>query len=132
MQKSVFFYDGECGFCNFTVLFLLKRTRASSLLFCSLQSEYAQTFFTERGYLIPDLTTAYLFSKGRFFHKSSAIIRAIALAEGPIRNLEIFLAVPPFIRDGIYDMISSIRDNIQIGKSNCRLLTPLEKQRFLS
>lgn len=132
MQETIFFFDGDCGFCNATVLFLLDRTTLSPLLFCPLQSKYAENFFAEHGYQQTDLTTAYLFNNGRLFQKSSAVIKAIALAEGPIRHLRIFSAIPSFIRDGIYDFISSVRKQIQLGKGNCRLLTPLEKKRFLS
>ena len=101
MKQAIFFYDGDCGFCNATVLFLLERTRLRSLLFCSLQSKYAENFFAEHKYQQPDLTTAYLFHNDRLYQKSSAVLRAITLAEGPVRHLGIFLAIPSFIRDGV-------------------------------
>ncbi|NEO23899.1 MULTISPECIES: DCC1-like thiol-disulfide oxidoreductase family protein [unclassified Moorena] len=131
MEAAIFLYDGDCGFCNATVLFLLERTKLTSLLFCPLQSKYAENFFAEHGYQPPDLTTAYLFHNGRLYQKSSAVLMAITLAEGPVRNLGIFLAIPPFIRDGVYNLISSVRKQIQLGQSSCRLLTPQERQRFL-
>ena len=132
MKEAIFFYDGDCGFCNATVLFLLERTKLTSLLFCPLQSKYAENFFAEHGYQQPDLTTAYLFHNGRLYQKSSAVLRAITLAEGPVRHLGIFLAIPSCIRDGVYDFISSVRKQIRLGKSSCRLLTPQERKRFLS
>ena len=132
MEKAIFFYDGDCSFCNTTVLFLLDRTKLSSLLFCPLQSKYAENFFFEHGFQQPDLTTAYLFHKGRLYQKSSAILKAITLAERPLRHLGIFLTIPSFIRDSVYDFISSVRKQIQLGKSSCRLLTPQERKRFLS
>ena len=132
MKEAIFFYDGDCGFCNATVLFLLERTKLTSLLFCPLQSKYAENFFAKHRYQQPDLTTAYLFHNGRLYQKSSAVLRAITLAEGPVRHLGIFLAIPLFIRDGVYDFISLIRKQIRLGKSSCRLLTPQERKRFLS
>ncbi|NEO97263.1 MAG: DUF393 domain-containing protein [Symploca sp. SIO2E9] len=132
MKEAIFFYDGDCGFCNATVLFLLERTKLTSLLFCPLQSKYAENFFSEHGYQQPDLTTAYLFSNGRLYQKSSAVLRAITLAEGIVRHLGIFLTIPSFIRDGVYDFIASVRKQIKLGKSDCRLLTPQERKRFLS
>ncbi|NEO31866.1 MAG: DUF393 domain-containing protein [Symploca sp. SIO3C6] len=131
MKESIFFYDGDCGFCNATVLFLLERTNLTSLLFCPLQSEYAENFFSEHGYQQPDLTTAYLLSNGRLYQKSSAVLRGITLAEGAVRHLGIFLAIPSFIRDGVYDFIASVRKQIHLGKSSCCLLTPQERKRFL-
>ena len=133
MAKAIFFYDGDCGFCNATVLFLLKRTSQKSLLFCSLQSDYAKKFFERNVFKQPDLTTAYLFHNDRLYKKSSAILRATALSYRPIKHIGIFLTVPLFIRDGVYDLVSSLRKQIQIGKkNNCRFLSPQERERFLS
>ncbi|MEY2832569.1 MAG: hypothetical protein RLZZ574_1827 [Cyanobacteriota bacterium] len=132
MKEAIFFYDGNCGFCNATVLFLLERAKPTSLLFCALQSKYAEDFFTEQGYQQPDLITAYLFHNDCLYQKSSAVLKAITLIEGQVRHLGIFLAIPSFIRDGVYDFISSVRKQIKLGKSSCRLLTPQESRRFLS
>lgn len=130
-KQAIFFYDGECGFCNATVMFLLDRTSFDSLLFCKLQSRFAQDFFSQHNYSQPDLTTAYLFHRSRLFQKSSAVLKAISLAKTPVKHLQVFLAVPKFIRDGIYDLVSRLRQHIKIGKTNCRLLTPQERQRFI-
>lgn len=132
MNESIFFYDGDCGFCNATVLFLLEKTKQTTLLFCPLQSEYAASFFTQHGYRQPDLTTAYLFHRGRLYQKSSAVLRSVGLVEGFFRHLSLLLAVPSFIRDGVYDFVSSVRQKIQIGKGSCRILTPQERERFLA
>ena len=113
-------------------MFLLDITEQQSLLFCPLQSKYANDFFTNHRYRQPDLTTAYLFHNGRLYQKSTAVLKAITLAKGKIRYLSIFLAIPSFIRDSVYDFVSSVRKHIKVGKNNCRLLTPQERQRFLS
>lgn len=130
-EKAIFFYDGECGFCNATVMFLLDNTSPDSLLFCQLQSEFAEQFFLEHNYPQPDLTTAYLFHRGRLYQKSSAVLEAVALSNKFIKHLGIFLAVPKFIRDTVYDLVSAFRQYIKIGKNNCRLLTPRERNRFI-
>ena len=130
-STAIFFYDGECGFCNATVMFLLDRTSPNKLLFCQLQSKFALNFFSEHNYPQPDLTTAYLFYRGRLFQKSSAVLQATSLAHPPVNYLKVFLAVPKFIRDGIYNLVSRLRKHIKIGKTNCRLLTPSQRQRFI-
>jgi len=133
MKEAIFFYDGDCGFCNTTVIFLLKRTKLTTLLFCPLQSQYADSFFAKHGYRQPDLTTAYLFYRGRLYQKSSAVLKAVTLAEGIVKYIGICsLAVPRFIRDAGYDFVASIRQSIKLGKNSCRMLTAEERQRFLS
>ena len=130
-DSAIFFYDGECGFCNATVMFLLNRTSPNKLLFCKLQSQFALDFFAQHNYPQPDLTTAYLFYRGRLFQKSSAVLQAASLAHPPVKYLEVFLAVPKFIRDGVYNIVSKLRQHIKIGKKNCKLLTPSQRQRFI-
>jgi len=130
MNRATFFYDGECGYCNATVMFLLDNTEADSLYFSPLQSEYARDFFVERGYKKPDLSTAYLFANGRLYQKSSAVLKAIALARRPVSYLRIFLVIPKFVRDGAYDFVAAIRKQIPLGKG-CRVLAPHERVRFL-
>lgn len=129
--KAIFFYDGECGFCDATVRFLLNRTSDDALLFCKLQSSFAADFFARNSYPKPDITTAYLFHRGRLYQKSSAVLKAISLANGMVKHLGVFLIVPKFIRNGVYDVVATFRHYIKLGKMNCQLLTPSERKRFI-
>ena len=129
--KAIFFYDGECGFCDATVRFLLNKTSDNALLFCKLQSTFASDFFVRNSYPKPDLTTAYLFHRGRLYQKSSAVLKAISLAKGVVKYLGVFLTVPKFIRDGVYDVVATFRHYIKLGNTNCQLLTPSERRRFI-
>ena len=129
--KAIFFYDGECGFCDATVRFLLDKTPHNALLFCKLQSAFAGDFFVKHNYPKPDLTTAYLFHRGRLYQKSTAVLKAISLADGAVKHLGVFLAVPKFIRDGVYSFVAAFRKQIKVGKMGCQLLTPSERQRFI-
>ena len=130
-EEAIFFYDGECGFCNATVMFLLDRTSPNTLLFCQLQSRFTEIFFSEHNYPQPNLTTAYLFHQDRLYQKSSAVLQAVALSNGLVQYVRVFLAVPKFIRDGVYDFVSIFRKQIGIRNKNCRLLTPDERKRFV-
>lgn len=130
-RKAIFFYDGACGFCNATVMFLLDNTSPDALLFCQLQSEFAKQFFAEHNYPQPDLTTAYLFHRSRLYQKSSAVLQAVGLSNKLVKHIKLFLAVPKFVRDTVYDFVSTFRQYIKISNKNCRLLTPLERNRFI-
>jgi predicted DCC family thiol-disulfide oxidoreductase YuxK len=109
----------------------LRRTSPNSLSFCKLQSTFAENFFAEHNYPRPDLTTAYLFNRGKLFQKSSAILQAIALTNSPVKYLTMFHVIPNSVRDGIYNFIASLRQYIKIGKTSCRKLTPGERKRFI-
>lgn len=129
--KAIFFYDGECGFCDATVRFLLNRTSNDALLFCKLQSTFANNFFARNSYPKPDLTTAYFFYRGRLYQKSSAVLKAISLANGVVKHLSVFTIVPKFIRDGAYDLVATFRHYIKLDNTKCQLLTPNERRRFI-
>ena len=44
-NRSILFYDGECGVCSRTVRFILKNERSKELFFCSLQGDFAINFW---------------------------------------------------------------------------------------
>ena len=129
--KAIFFYDGECGFCNATVRFLLNQTSSEALLFCKLQSTFAADFFVRNSYPKPDLTTAYLFHRSCLYQKSSAVLKAISLANGGVKHLSVFLSVPKFVRDKVYDVVATFRHHIKLGKMECQLLNKSERRRFI-
>lgn len=131
--RAIFLYDGECGFCNATVLFLLDNTEAHRLTFCALQSDRARALCTEHGVDQIDFSTAYFFDGKRMHTRSSAVLRAISLSNTPARFLAAGLVVPKLIRDHCYSIISRFRKRIPgLGENACRLLGTDERDRFLS
>jgi predicted DCC family thiol-disulfide oxidoreductase YuxK len=130
-ERAIFLYDGECGLCNSTVIFLLDNTVADRLGFCALQSDHARALCRKHGVEQPDLSTAYFFDGSRFYMNSSAVLRAISLCSTPARFLAVGLIIPKPIRDCCYSMISYFRKQIRLGNNACRLLTADERARFL-
>jgi predicted DCC family thiol-disulfide oxidoreductase YuxK len=131
-ERAIFLYDGDCGFCNSTVIFLLDHTGADRLAFCALQSDYAQALCREHGVGHSDLSTAYFFDGAKIHMSSSAVLRAISLCNPPASFLAAGLVIPKLIRDYFYSVISRSRNHIpRFGKNACRLLAADERARFL-
>ena len=131
-ERAIFLYDGECGFCNSTVIFLLDHTAADRPAFCALQSDYAQALCREHGVEPPDLSTAYFFDGAKIHRSSSAVLHAISLCNPPASFLAVGLVIPKLIRDYCYSVISRSRKNLpRFGKNACRLLAADERARFL-
>jgi predicted DCC family thiol-disulfide oxidoreductase YuxK len=131
-ERVIFLYDGECGFCNSTVIFLLDNTAADRLAFSALQSDYAHALCREHGVEEPDLSTAYFFDGTKIHMRSSAVLRAISLCNTPARFLAFGLVIPKLIRDYCYSVISRFRKHIpRLGKNDCRLLAADERARFI-
>lgn len=129
-DKYYVLYDGECGFCNFWVAWILKNDRKDQFLFSALQSEFGQKFLKDRNLEHQSFDTLYLYSPQKFYlTKSSAALKIASILGGKfamIRYLKIF---PEFIRDRVYDIISKNRQKISAAK--CYLPTAKEREKFI-
>jgi predicted DCC family thiol-disulfide oxidoreductase YuxK len=122
------FYDGDCGFCNRTVQFILNSEIKPSLFFCALQSEMAKELFAYHHLPPPDMSTFYFYDQ-RFYSKSTAALRLASYLRFPYSLMRAGWLVPRFIRDWIYDGIAARRQKLAPGF--CALPTPEQSQRFL-
>ena len=52
--KSIVFYDGDCGFCNNTVQFILNHEKQDQILFTALQSDFTVDFLKSNNLPKPD------------------------------------------------------------------------------
>ena len=125
LMKTVF-YDGECGICNQFVQFLLDRDHKHQLCYAPLQGETARKTFS----VAPDVTTVIFRDRDKNYFKSGAALRSMAVLGGPWRAMLLFLIVPPFIRNAVYDFVANHRHRLGGGQM-CRLPTPEERKYFL-
>jgi predicted DCC family thiol-disulfide oxidoreductase YuxK len=130
MNVPVVFYDGDCGFCNRSVQFILNHERGPNLYFCALQSERAKRFFDEHHFPQPDLSTVYFWNAGTLYERSTAGLNVTRFLKAPYSWLRVFLVVPRFIRDGVYRAIAKRRH--RLASQQCALPTPEQRKRFLS
>ena len=130
VENSIFFYDGDCGFCDSTVQFLLRHSAPERLSFCPLQSEYARDFFNHQALPQPDLTTAYYWKDGRLYSKSSAVLFALTCCRKPVSFLGLLFIIPEIPRDAVYEFVARNRRRTS-SKSGCRILSAQDRQRFL-
>jgi len=129
-EQMIVFYDGECGFCNRSVHFILKRNNKSPLLyFASLQSDFTRNFFNQRNEPLPDISSLVFFENNIFFYKSEGAMRIAKYLKG-YKWLWYLRFIPRFIRDSVYSLIARYRH--KLGKnSQCELIPNNDKYRFL-
>jgi len=123
------FYDGECGFCNRAVTFILAKDQTTSLCFASIQSEFAQNFFTSKHWEEPDLSTFYFYEDGVLYEKSTGALRLLNYFSRSYKLLKVFWLVPVGIRDWIYNAVAKRRERLSSGY--CILPTSGQRDRFL-
>lgn len=130
-NRKIVFYDGDCGFCNSTVQFILAKNKTAPLLyFSALQSDFCTDFFEAHKQKKPNLNTIVFYDNGHFFVKSTAAIKITAYLKH-WRWFKVFFIVPKFLRDAIYTIVAKNRKKI---KPNDVCVTPneSEKSRFLN
>ena len=129
-SQSILFYDGDCGLCNRSVRFLMKRDRPSRLRFAPLQGE------TARDRLEPELreslsTIVYHRADASMFIRSDAVLHALIDIRSGWRFLaRAALVVPRAWRDGVYNQVSKNRHRF-FPKNDCPLPTEEERGRLL-
>ncbi len=125
-METIFFFDGNCGFCNRTVLYLLDRT-PEELKFCPLQSDYAKE---KLSHCKIDMSTAYFLNEDKVYQKSSAILESFALINPQFKYFKNLCSLFPVkLRDYIYDKFS--KNRLKITTPKCRLLNNEERKRFI-
>lgn len=130
MQYShIVFYDGDCGLCNRSVQFLIKKDKEHILYYAPLQGKTAlellpQTYTSE-------LNTIVYYHQGILFTKSDAILivlQQLSLFKYSIYTLVSYL--PLFFRNSIYDIVACYRKQFFFNRS-CAVFSEQERRYFL-
>lgn len=129
-EQKIVFYDGDCGFCNRSVAFVLKNDKTKSIQFASIQSEFSEELFLKNNWQSPDLSTFYFLEKGTLYDKSTAAIRVSQYLSFPYSILQAIIIVPKFIRNYGYDFIAKRRN--KLSKGYCVIPLEADKNRFIA
>lgn len=127
----VIFFDGVCNLCNRSVQFVIKRDRAKKFRFASLQGKTAALVLKELNIAPADSDSFILLDEKKVYTRSTAALRVLRELGGLWKLLYVFIIVPPFIRDGIYNFIARNRYKWFGKREECMIPTPELKERFL-
>ena len=126
----VLLYDGVCGLCNRFVRFLLRRDRAGTMRFATLQGPLG----AEARRLLPELagvdSVVLLYREGAWV-RSTAAIEAIRYLGGPWALAVAGYAVPRFVRDWAYDRVARVRYRVFGRFDTCPVPRGEDRERFL-
>ena len=132
LPKPVLFFDGECNLCHGWVQFVLKRDEKRAFFFSSLQSDLGRSVRRSLGLSEERLTSLVLIEESSYSLKSTAALRILGRMALPWAALSIFLIVPQFARDWVYDFIARNRYRWFGRKAACPLPQKNQAKRFLS
>lgn len=130
-DAPVVLFDGVCNFCNGAVNFLIDRDAQQKFRFTAFQSEIGQQLLQDFGYTqMPE--SVMLVHKGKSYTSSTAVLKIAQQMSGLWRLAYVFILVPPFLRDPIYDFIARNRYKWFGKRDACRIPTPDVRARFLA
>lgn len=130
-DKFIVFYDGECGFCNHWVQWILERDKRDKFLFSSLQSEFGQQFLNERNLPNQVFDTLYLWKPQSFYlTKYQAILKIASELDGIYSLASVGKIIPDFIGNRFYNLIS--RNRKKLAANQCFLPNEVQRKKFLN
>ena len=132
MNENVILFDGYCGLCNRFVDFVLKQDTKRKLKFASLQSQFGQTVLKKHFSAFPKFPdSVVLLTGGKVYTHSTAALHVFRLMQLPWKLFFVFIIIPAFIRNGIYNFIAKNRYKLFGRRSECRIPTKAEQERFI-
>ncbi len=130
-NKSIVLFDGVCNLCNGAVNFISKHDKYNRFLFASLQSVEAQKLIQQAKKPMKELNSIVLIQHHTFYNKSSAALRIAKNLNGLYPLLYVFIIVPPFIRNLVYDWIARNRYKWFGKRETCMIPTKELQDKFL-
>ncbi|MCE3258412.1 MAG: hypothetical protein K0S12_53 [Bacteroidetes bacterium] len=129
-KQPILLFDGECGFCNKSVQFFLKREKGKRMHFAPLQSETGKLL---RNYFeIDEKIDSIILIKGHSAYiKSCAALRLTLYMRGAWPLMAAFLIIPPFLRNPVYSFVARHRMKLFGRVENCALIPAEDRVRFL-
>jgi predicted DCC family thiol-disulfide oxidoreductase YuxK len=125
------FFDGECNLCNAWVQRVLKFEKVPKIYFSSLQSDFASRFLKQMNYNSDDKESLVLYTEANLFFRSEAAIKLCAYLKFPFSWMPVFLIIPIFIRDAVYNWVARNRYQWWGKKDRCVFFIEGKKERFL-
>ncbi|MBM4188869.1 MAG: DUF393 domain-containing protein [Gemmatimonadetes bacterium] len=127
----VLLYDGDCGFCQATVQFVLRRDREKTLRFAPLQGEFAAALRARFGELEAVDSVVWVPAGGEgVLLRSDAAFAVARYLGGAWRLLPALAVVPRAIRDRVYDAIAARRHRLAERRA-CLLPAAEDRARFI-
>jgi len=106
---AVVLFDGQCGFCQSSVQFVIRRDPNARFQFAPLQSEVGKSQALSHGIDAERLDGLILIEGGKAYEKSSAALRIAGRLKWPWPIFSMLRIIPRPVRDWCYDQFAKRR-----------------------
>ena len=110
-DKQLILFDGVCNLCNSSVLYVIKRDKKNKFLFAPLQNDIGKEIITVFNIDTQNTDSILLYNPktNTITSKSSAALHIAQHLGFPTNLMVVFLIIPSFIRNWVYDFIAKNR-----------------------
>jgi predicted DCC family thiol-disulfide oxidoreductase YuxK len=122
-ERPVIFFDGGCKLCNGSVAFVLKHDRKGRFLFATLQSAAGQAVLSQIRDNKQSRDSIVYLENEKIYLRSTAILKILKRLGGWWKFLYVFMLIPAFLRNAVYDIIARNRHR-WFGRTGCILIPP--------
>lgn len=131
-NKKIILFDGVCNLCDASVQFIIKNDKNDVFRFVAIQSELGQQIIKYLGIDTSKTDSIILYEPGvAYYFKAEAALYIAKELRSWHSVLYIFIHVPNFIKNGVYDFIAKNRYKWYGKKEACMIPTPELKAKFL-
>jgi predicted DCC family thiol-disulfide oxidoreductase YuxK len=127
----IILFDGVCNLCNQSVQFVIRHDAKGRFRFAALQSSFGQSQLEKYQFNKEELLSVVLVVNNRVYDRSRAALEIARRLDGPWPLFYIFVIVPPFIRNFVYNRIARNRYKWFGKKDECMIPTPELRTRFI-
>ena len=127
----VILFDGVCNLCSAAVQFIIKHDPEKQFRFASLQSKFGEEVMKHFGLPADQFNSFILLENGKIYTRSTGALRVAKRLKGLLSLSYIFIIVPRFIRDAVYNLIARKSYKWFGKKEACWMPTPALKSLFI-
>ncbi|WP_163515848.1 thiol-disulfide oxidoreductase DCC family protein [Gelidibacter japonicus] len=131
-NKQLILFDGVCNLCDASVQYVIKHDKNDLFRYTTLQGEVGQAIIKKYGVDTDKMDSILLYSpENGISYKSTAALKIASKLGFPRHLMVVFLIVPAFIRNWVYDFIAQNRYKWYGKKKECMIPTKELKSKFL-
>lgn len=108
--QRIIIYDGICLLCSKTIIFINKQDKKKKFDYLSYHSEAAKKLLITYNLDFSSQQFIVYLNNSRCYSRSRAVLEILKDLGGFWSLLYIFIIVPPFLRNYIYNYIAKNRD----------------------
>ena len=131
IKQPLILFDGYCNLCSSSVQFIINRDKKKQYFFASLQSEIGAKILEHFKINSTNLESVILLKRNRVFIESNAALQIAKTLSGLWPIMYIFIIIPSFFRNLVYQFVSKNRYRWFGKKESCWMPNKEILSRFL-